>query len=116
VSAQNLSEAFVRVCELGLALRIPPLNTLPGCWEHRLDERWWFAANGHGKPLTCHSETGMAKSGYEVQPFTCYVEYNGWCAGIFGPYGGEFAAGLEANEEVFIGALIAATERAKAVA
>jgi len=32
-----------------------------------------------------------------VPPFNCYVEFNGWPAGVFNPFGGIIAAGELAN-------------------
>jgi hypothetical protein len=96
-----LCEAFVRIAELGNALGIV-LNKLPGCWEHSIDERWRIAVNGHETPML------SSLSNVPVEPFTCYVEYNGWPAGLLTPCGGVIAAGSCANEEEFIAALIRA--------
>lgn len=96
-------EAFVRVMELGIALGIKPLPEHDGCWEHQVDERWFIACNGHltKQGLKLHPKL-------EIEPYTCYVEYNGWPAGNFGYHGGVIAAGEGANENTFIAALVAA--------
>mgnify|MGYP001580137362 CR=1 FL=1 len=98
----GICEAFVAVCELGEALGVQPLNQHAGCWEHNVDARWKIAVNGHGEPVLC----GM--SDVPIAPFTCYVMFNGWPAGIITPYGGTIAAGEAANEDAFIAAVRAA--------
>lgn len=107
-------EAFVRLGELCLALDQHPLNKHPGCWTHQVDERWWIAVNGHHEWKPAESAKGCsAGAPFMVGPFNCYVEYYGWPAGYFDPFGGTIAAGEGANEATFVAALIAATERAK---
>lgn len=59
------------------------------------------------------SRTVTTSGKTEVPAFHCYVEFNGWPAGLLSPYDGTFAAGEAANEETFIAALEQATERAK---
>jgi hypothetical protein len=44
----------------------------------------------------------------ELPAMTCMVTYNGWPAGMLGPFGGIIAAGDAANERSFIDALRAA--------
>lgn len=102
----QVCEAFCRVAELCEALGEHPISKYPGCWEHTVDERWKIAVNGHKEPKKC------SLSDVPVEPFNCYVTFNGWPAFIFNPYGGAGAAGEAANENTFIEALIAATERA----
>src|SRR5262245_31738092 len=104
--AEKVSIAFVAVADLAAALGVSNINRLPGCWEYDVDEQWRIALNGHEQPTKC--ERGMA-----VAPFHCYVEFNGWPAGELSPYGGYFAVGDAANEDAFIEALKAATEKAK---
>ena len=114
MSEPQVSEVFGRIAKLGIALGVAPLNKLPGCWQHHVDEKWWIALNGHKKQMPASSENGMSSiQPYEVDPFHCYVEYNGWLAGVITPTGGIFSAGSEANEDSLIDALIAATKRAK---
>lgn len=89
---------MIAVSDFAIAVGAAPINKHPGCWEHKVDERWWLSANGHRVPVT-------NSRGVKVQPFHVYVEFNGWPAGVFSPYGGEFAAGSTANEATFIAAL-----------
>lgn len=98
-----LSEAFTRVCDLALALGVKSIKDLPGCWEYQVDEHWWIAVNGHNGATRC-------AKGADVPPFRCYVEFNGWPAGIIDPYGGTIVAGEAANEDAFIAALDKAIE------
>lgn len=101
----RVSVAFGKLADLCIALGQHPLNKHAGCWEHQVDERWWVCINGHPEPR-------KNSDGFEVPQFDCVVKYNGWPAGMFGPYGGIIAAGDCANEETFIEALEAATKRA----
>ena len=80
-----------------------PLNKMPGLWHRKLDEHWAIWVNG--KTTTQSTPDGAA-----VDPFHCYVEFNGWPAGILSvPTGqGAIAAGKLANYETFCDALKAA--------
>ena len=71
--------------------------------EKEIDEQWWIAINPHDEKLKC-------SHGPVVEPFTMYVEFNGWPAGIVTMNGGMFAAGSAANEDAFIDALKRAAE------
>lgn len=102
------AEAFVRVVELGLALNIKPLPEHDGCWEHEIDERWWIAVNGHDKPQLMRKHPNLSP----LAPYTIYVEFNGWPAGLLGIDGGCIAAGEAANERTFIEALLSAIRKA----
>lgn len=75
-----------------------PLNKHEGCWERQIGEHWWIAVNGHKDKVAC-------SKGAEVPPFNCYVEFNGWPAGLFDPMNGIIAAGEAANEETFAAAI-----------
>jgi len=99
-----MSEVFVRIAELALALGVRGIGNLPGCWEHDVDGVWWIAMNGRATAAKC-------SRGPEVAPFTAYVEFNGWPAGLVTPGGGVIAAGEAANERALIEALVAATTR-----
>lgn len=103
-----LCEAFVRVAELCEARGEHPLSRYEGCWECVVDQHWKLAVNGHPEPKKC----GLSDTA--IEPFHCYVTFNGWPAFIFNPYGGGGAAGAIANEDAFIAAVKAATERVKA--
>jgi hypothetical protein len=65
-----------------------------------LDEQWEFWVNA--------TNSEQHADGAPIKPFECYVKFNGWPAGIFTPYSGQFAAGEAANEETFCAALKAA--------
>ena len=100
--------AFARIAELAHALGVGAINRLSGCWEHRIDEHWWVAVNGHS------TATRESSGRVDVPPCTAYVEFNGLPAGIIGPSGGVIAAGAAANEATLIAALEAAIRRAGA--
>jgi hypothetical protein len=105
-STVDYCEAFVAVMELAQALGVSNINRLDGCWTHRVDDQWWVAVNGHSTEQPAVSPDGA--SGHvpvNVPPYGCYVEFNGWGAGFFDPFGGTFAAGSAANEDTFIEAV-----------
>ena len=93
----KLSEATYEIALLAERMRVAPINQFPGCWEFTAGP-WWVAVNGHRTLKAC-------SKGPEVQPFSAYVEYNGFPAGNFNSFGGLIAAGQEANEGTFIEAL-----------
>lgn len=107
--AERYCAAFVHVIELCDALGVSKINALPGCWEHQIDDQWWVAVNAKKQPV-------VTSRGYTVEPYDCFVEYNGFPAGSFNPGGGILAAGEAANEQTFIAAVRAAIERAREVA
>ena len=96
-----ICEAFAEIALLADALGVRRINELEGCWEYQVDEQWRFALNGHNTP---HD----TDDGVRVPPFSAFVEFNGWPAGIIDPAGGVLAAGDAANESTFIAALQAA--------
>ena len=96
----RVSEAFSEIVELGIALGVKDIAKTPGCWEHRVDEHWWFALNPHSEPTTCSKSAGVP-----LKPFCVYVEFNGLPAGVLNPKGGTIAAGRLANEDALIEAL-----------
>jgi len=102
----RFSVSFALIAKLCEALGVSHINKLDGCWEYKLDDNWFIAVNGHRK--------AMKANGVTVQPFHCYVEFNGWPAGDLSPFGGWIAADAEANEDAFIQALKAATDKAAA--
>lgn len=93
----EIVEVFVEIANLCESMKIPPLNTFPNCWECKLDKHWTIVVNAHKEPKMWHD--------IEVLGFHCYVEFNGWPAGIFSPHGGSIAAGSEANEQKLIEAI-----------
>jgi len=74
------------------------LPHVKGCWERKIGPEWWIAINGHDEAQRC-------SRGVNVSFGHCYVEYNGFPAGLMTPYGGVIAAGRIANEESFAEAL-----------
>ncbi len=78
---------------------VAAISQRAGCWEVDVDERWWFAVNGHITSQPC-------SRGPFVEPFDVYIEYNGWPAAVLDVNGsGEFAAGEVANAVAFVAAL-----------
>ena len=96
---------FKLIADLGDKTGAAPATKFEGCWEHQVNDKWWLALNAHTHDVKC-------SHGSEVPPFHCYIEYNGWPAGIVNPYGGEIVAHENANEDLLIAALEAALERA----
>lgn len=101
--SEPIVEAFGAIAELCIALGDDPLTKHEACWECTIDERWKIAVNGHKEP----QKSSMSE--VPIEPFHCYVQYNGWPAGIFTPFGGIIAAGEGANEHTFIAAVRART-------
>ncbi len=101
-----ICEAFMKLAELATKDGIGAFNTLPGCWTRHIGKQWWIAVNGHKTSMKATSPNGAsAGDGISVEPFHVYIEFNGWPAGIFTPYGGAIAAGDAANESTFISAI-----------
>jgi hypothetical protein len=103
--------AVILILELHKADGVLPLSHLPGLWHRKLDERWEIYVNGHAQKMRIE---GPGEG--EVLPFDCYVEYNGWPAGMFSIPTGEgcIAAGSAANYETFCDALEGAIKAAAA--
>jgi hypothetical protein len=93
-----VSELMLAIMELAERLGVSKINELPGCWEHRVDEHWWIALNGHREETLC-------ENGTSVPPFHAYIEFNDWPAGLVGLNGGAIAAGTIANEDSLLAAL-----------
>lgn len=104
--AEQYSEVFMKIGELGFALGMRNINQLPGCWEHQVDEQWFIALNAHAEPTKC-------SKGTTVPAFTAYIEFNGWPAGIVNAHGGTIAAGEAANETTLIAAINLAIREAE---
>lgn len=88
--------------ELTQAHKAVNIQDLPGAWECKIDDAWYVACNGHDEAISVSPPDAMA---IDVPPYHFAVWYNGWLAGLFHPYGGEFAAGTAANEEAFTAAV-----------
>jgi hypothetical protein len=95
---------FTLLADLALKDGVAPINKLPACWERQVDEHWWIAVNAQKEKVKC-------SKGAEIEPFHCYVEFNGFPAGVFTPFGGIIAAGSVANEETFAAAIEAEIAR-----
>ena len=93
---------FEAVIEMCFRLGVREIDNLEGCWECQIDDDWWIAVNGHKDP--CEAKPPQHEKTIEVPPFTAYVEYNGWPAGLLDPKGGIIAAGDYANEQTFVAA------------
>lgn len=89
---------FLLLADLARKDGASPLHKHPACWERQIGQEWWIAVNGHNDKIKC-------SKGAEVPPCNCYVEFNGWPAGLFDPFDGIIAAGPAANEESFAAAL-----------
>jgi len=66
----------------------------------KIDDHWELCVNGFSEERDT-GPFGQSKASHKIGPFSAYVEFNGWPAGEFNPYGGCFAAGELANEETF---------------
>lgn len=94
---------FVAIAEYATRHGAQSIKDLPGCWEVQIDARWWIAVNGHDVPTPC------SRGGEPVPPWSAYIEFNGWPAGLISARdGGCLAAGELANEATFRAALAAA--------
>ena len=98
--SETLSTTFMAIAEAARVLKAAPIKDK--IWELRLDKHWEFAVNGHATKQKVTLGSGVQ---HEVEPYHAYVEFNGWPAGVFSPYGGSFAAGELANEKAFCAAL-----------
>lgn len=93
-----INEVFSRIIDVLLARGFKSIKDLPACAETKIDEHWEVAVNGHDFPIAC-------SHGVKVPPFTAYLQFNGWPAGLVTPYDGTMAAGQLANEEALLAAL-----------
>ena len=96
-------EFWSEFCKLAAEMGAAPLNKRTTCWTVALDDRWWLAVNGRNYRLHAASPTGTS---HPVPPFSVYVEFNGWPAGLIDPYRASIAAGSLAN----IGTLVEAVK------
>lgn len=100
----EFSEAFIAIMDYVESQGATNLKDVEGCWESEVDDHWWIALNGHTKDANC-------TKGVPVDPYCCYIEFNGWPAGQINAFGGRIVVGEAANEDSFIDALHAATEK-----
>lgn len=97
-----LPDAYAVVIKYALAKGDKNLNERPGLVYYRFGDEWELWANPH-------REIYKTPLGVNVDPFTFYVEFNGFPAGVLAPNGGWIAAGDLANEDSFIEAVKAET-------
>ena len=95
----NVAEVFLGLALLAEHDGVGSINQLPGCWQREF-EPWTIWLNGHEQP-----RKGGPRDDIEVPPYHCYIEFNGWPAGLVTPRGGTIAAGSAANEDSFIAAI-----------
>jgi hypothetical protein len=83
---------------------------MSGPWFRKIDDHWSIWVNGRMKPAKVGPRIDV-----EIQPGDCYVEFNGWPAGLFSmidPRDGDvMAAGGLANYRTFCEALSAAIQK-----
>jgi hypothetical protein len=101
----RLPTAFAKICELATALGARDIGNLPGCWYHRIDDKWEVAVNGHEVPTPC-AEYGERP----IAPGTAYLRCNEWPAAFLDPKGGCLIGG---TEDELLAVLDAAIERTK---
>lgn len=100
--SKSVNDVFVALAKYAQKSGTPTIKDK--LWQVKLDDQWEFAVNGYAekKETAPFLGSGFKK---QLQPFECYIEFNGWPAAIITPGGGEFAAGEAANPETFISAL-----------
>lgn len=99
--SEQLSTTFMAIADYAVATGQAPIKDK--VWKVRLDDHWEFAVSGMKEPQIVRMEGSDTE--HTLDPFHAYVEFNGWPAGVFSPYGGSFAAGEMANEQTFCEAL-----------
>jgi len=104
IRAADLTLAFSLLIDLGMKHKAGPLNKHENCWEHRIDDQWFVAMNGHPEHRMAKGPDG-GMSDVTVPPYQAAIWFNGWLAGLIGPFDGILAAGEAANEDAFIDAL-----------
>ena len=97
---------FVLIAKLAEKDGVVGISKLPGLYEKRVGATWKIAVNGHKNDIEWPQTN--ERMGCRIPPFHCAVMYNGWLAGLFGPYGGIIATHPSeegANEKNFAAAL-----------
>lgn len=107
----QLPVVFEKILSLTAALKVEGISALPGAWIHQVDEVWGIAINPHDGPVSIPADGH--KFGATVPPFSVFVWFNGWPAGIVDASGGVIAAGVSANEDTFCTALDNAIQKAR---
>lgn len=107
----EICEVMSLVVDLATALGVQSIDQMPGAWEHKVDEHWWFASNGHAHAKVSSSPPGCMP--VDLEPFQTAFWWHGWLAGLVTPFGGVIAAHpTGANEERLCADLRAAILRA----
>lgn len=90
--------AWAGVCLLAMKDGVERIRDVPGgIWRRDIGAHWKVAMNGS-------AETRKFE-GCPLDPYSIFVEFNGFPAGIINPAGGVIAAGSLANEDTFIAAI-----------
>ncbi len=95
---------FVLIAELAEKKGIRSIKDLPGASHLRVDDHWELWINGRPE--------NVQVDGVALEPYHCYIKFNGWPAGICNPFGGWIAAGSVANEAALCKALEEAADAA----
>jgi hypothetical protein len=103
---EPISSTFAAIAAYAIATGQVPIKGK--LWHVKLDEHWEFIVNGTDEAQET-GPFGQSQTSVKLDPFFCYVEFNGWPAGLFSPHGGSFAAGELANVEAFQRALRSAS-------
>lgn len=103
--ATGIDRFWSLMIELARKTGAAPMNKHEGCWEYQVDDAWKIAVNGHNED----KESG----GVKVPPYHCYIEFNGWPAGLINPCDGIVADGSLANLEALNAALAGAIAKAE---
>lgn len=102
-------EAFVRCCDLFVAMGFANVVSAPGCIEVAIDERYRITMNPHGRP------TAPARGGPEIPARHIVVDFNGLPFACFGMAGGGCVDSPLVNERTFMDALERATAKLQRV-
>lgn len=88
---KHVCEVILEYCSF---LGVKKIDKLPGLWVNKVDDTWTIKCNGHLEAIE------------GVPPFSWFIEYNGWPAGIMDIMGGGIlCAGEGGNEANLIAAL-----------
>ena len=96
MNPDQLTTAFYMVARLADKLGEAPIKDK--VWTHKVDDHWFVKING------------CPEKKESIPPYHMLVEFNGFPAGCVSPWEGVFAAGTEANEDLFIDAVMAKLE------
>jgi hypothetical protein len=100
-----------KIAELATALGVQDIKALPGAWEHKLDERWEFAVNGHDHPVTIPDDG--ERMGVTIEPYNTVVWRYGWAVGFLSPFEGFMLGVGKSDEDELLAALDTAIAKAE---